>query len=111
MDIESDKYKNFTSDEKLKSIIEKVMGNSDSLLIEAIKGTVIKIEKMEDGTKTTIYDLVDEHNKFTSQQLFEIYKVVNEVCSKLNIDLDQSAHKNQVIGLPYNISFIKRTKK
>lgn len=106
---DSDKSQNDVSDESLKTIIEKVIGNNDHFWIELIKKIVLKIVEMEDGTESSINNLLDENNKFTSAQLFEIDKLVTAVCIQLNIKLDKSAYHNQTVGLPYNIPFIKRT--
>ena len=38
----------------------------------------------------------------------KIYVIITNVCKKINIVLDTSKYKGQVIGLPYNIPFTKR---
>ena len=41
----------------------------------------------------------------------QINKIVTEVCKKINIQLDKSNYKNAVVGLPYNIPFVKKSVK
>ena len=65
--------------------------------------------EMEEGTENSISNLLGEDiQKFTSKQLFDIDKLVSEVCSQFKIKLDRSNYKDQVVGLPYNIPFIKK---
>lgn len=36
---------------------------------------------------------------------------MNEVCKKLNIGIDYSEYKDKIVGLPFNIPFVKKEKK
>lgn len=99
---------NVISDKRLTKIIEKVAGNNDPYWIEPVKKIVTKIIEMEDETENSISNLLGgDVQKFTSKQLFDIDKLVSEVCSQFKIKLDRSKYENQIVGLPYNIPFKK----
>lgn len=99
---------NVISDKRLTKIIEKVVGNNDPYWIEPVKKIVTKIIEMENETENSISNLLGgDVQKFTSKQLFDIDKLVSEVCSQFKIKLDRSKYENQIVGLPYNIPFKK----
>lgn len=103
-----DEQLNKISDEKLTKIVEKVVGNNDPYLIETIKKIVVQIIEMEEGEENNISNLLGEDiQKFTSRQLFDINKLITEVCSQIKIKLDKSKYNNRIVGLPYNIPFKK----
>lgn len=63
---------------------------------------------MEEGAENSISNLLEEDmQNFSSKQLFDIDKIVSEVCLQFKIKLDRSNYKNQILGLPYNIPFKK----
>lgn len=106
-DIESQNVNNI-SEERLTKIIENVVGGNEPYWIEPVKKIVIKIIEMKDGTENSIGSLLGEDiHKFTSKQLFDIDKLVSDVCLQLKIKLDKSNYENQIEGLPYNIPFKK----
>lgn len=64
--------------------------------------------KMEESVENNISNLLGEDmQKFTSKQLFDINKLVSEVCSQHKIKLDRSSYNYQIVGFPYNIPFEK----
>ena len=97
------------SDEELKRIIEETVGNNDPYWIEPVFKVVKKIIALPENSEASISMLVDEDNKSNTKFMFEINKGVTEVCKKINIALDKSKHAGQTIGLPFNVSFIKKT--
>ena len=100
--------KNITDDE-LKKIVEETIGNNDPYFNEPVLDVVRKIIKLPEGTEITVNQLLgDTYTRYT-KFMFEIDNSVAKVCEKLNIILDKSKHAEQEIGLPFNISFIKKT--
>jgi hypothetical protein len=97
------------SDEELKKIVEETIGNNDPYWNEPVFDVVKKIIALPENSETTITKLVDSDNKSNSKYMFSINNAVTEVCKKININLDKSKHDGQIIGLPYNISFVKKT--
>lgn len=94
------------NDERLKKIIEEIIGNNDPFWNEPVYKVVRKICDLPEGEETTISKLLGDSN-YTSKQLFDIHSCVNKVCEKLNIKLDFSSNHNKVGGLPYNLPFKK----
>ena len=78
---------NNMNDEELKRIVEEVIGNNDPYWNIPVLNVVKKIIDLPDNTETTINDLVDSDNKSNSKFMFEIYKIVVEVCKRININL------------------------
>lgn len=97
------------SNEELKKIIEETIGNNDPYWNEPVFNIVKKIIDLPENAETTIFELTDTENKLDSEFMFEINNAVTEVCKKLNITLDKSKHNGQFLGLPFNISFVKKT--
>ncbi|MBR5662777.1 MAG: hypothetical protein IKX00_03900 [Bacilli bacterium] len=96
------------SDEKLKQLIKETIGNNDPYWNEPVFTVVKKIIDLPDNTECVLSSLVEGHDITETKFMFEIDKAVNEVCKKLNINLDKSKHAGQTIGLPFNISFVKK---
>ena len=94
-------------DEELKKLVEEVIGNNDPYWNIPVYKVIKGIIDLPEGNETTISKLLDDSN-YTSKQLFDIFKSVQEICQKLNIKLDFSNNKGKVVGLPYNMSFIKK---
>ena len=71
---------------------------------------VEKIKDLQPETETTISKLIgnDSISNYSSEDLFNIYKSVIKKCEEENIELSFDKYKNQVVGLPYNIPFIKK---
>ena len=71
---------------------------------------VEKIKDLQPDTETTILKLIenDSISNYSSEDLFNIYKSVIKKCEEENIELSFDKYKNQVVGLPYNIPFIKK---
>ena len=97
------------NNESLKKIIEETIGNNDPYWNEPVFNVVKKIIDLPENSETTVSELIDSENKSDSKFMFEINKLVTEVCEKINITLDKSKHNEQFIGLPFNVSFIKKT--
>ena len=93
----------------LKELVEEVIGNNDPYWNIPVLDVVKKIIDLPENSELTISELIDSDNKVDSKFMFEINKLVTEVCKKINITLDKSNHSGQFIGLPFNISFVKKT--
>ena len=66
---------------------------------------VEKIQKLDDNEVVSIAKLLDG-NKYDSKTMFNIYKITVEKLKKEGLFLD-FVHKNQMVGLPFNIPFKK----
>ncbi len=75
-----------------------------------IKNLTGKIKELEPNTEISISNLLgkDVISNYSSKDLFDIYDGVIKKCKEENIDLDFSKYKGQIVGLPYNIPFIKK---
>jgi len=98
------------SNEELKKIVEEVIGNNDPFWNEPVFEVVKKIIEMPNGTESSVSQLLGT-SQYSSEQLFDIHNSVNEVCKKLNIGIDYSEYKDKIVGLPFNIPFVKKEKK
>lgn len=98
------------SNEELKKIVEEVIGNNDPFWNEPVFEVVKKIIEMPNGTESSVSELLGT-SQYSSEQLFDIHNSVNEVCKKLNIGIDYSEYKDKIVGLPFNIPFVKKEKK
>lgn len=78
----------------------------DELVIVLVE----KIKNMKSGTETSISKLIGYNSlqKYESEEIFEIYKIVIEKCEKDNIVLNFEKYKDKTVGLPFNIPFIKK---
>ena len=97
---------------RLKEILMNKEGEKmeDNDLDKIVDIVVEKIEEMEDGARSSIYNLVDEKDK-KNIDLFKIQKKVQEKLKKRNIKLDYSQYNGMYVGVPYALEFIKRGKK
>lgn len=93
------------TDQKLKKIVEEVIGNNDPYWNEPVYDIAQKIISLPNGTETTIVKLLN-NSQYTSEQLFDIYNSVFDVCKRIDINMDSSKWKGKIAGLPYNIPFI-----
>lgn len=75
----------------------------DNIVDEVVK----KIEQMKDGEKSGISALIGRHLE-VKDYIYVQEKVV-EVLRKKAIILDYSEHEGKEVGVPWVISFIKRT--
>ncbi|MEG2348455.1 MAG: hypothetical protein RSB67_02270 [Clostridia bacterium] len=91
----------------LKTIVQECIGNDDPYWNIPVCKLVDKIMKLNDGDETSIVELIEDSN-YTSKQLFDISKYTFKVCDKLNIKLDFSKHESKSVGLPYNLTFVKK---
>lgn len=97
------------NNEELKKIVEETIASNDQYLNETVFNVVKKIIDLPENTETAISKLVDSENKSDIDLMFEIDELVTEICEKIHITLDKSEHTGQFIGLPFDISFIKKT--
>lgn len=95
------------NDERLKKIVEEVIGNNDPFWNEPVYNIVKKIIDLPEGTETTISKLLGDTSNSYNKFMFDIDKTVTKVCEKINIKLDRSKYKGAVVGLPFNIPFKK----
>ena len=100
-------------EETIKKLMLESKKHDDPFWIEIINNIVEKIASLPSGTRFTIKKIADElytEPELTSKELFSIYKLVIDTCEKENIVLERTGEsgKVRVIGLPYNIPFIKR---
>lgn len=94
------------NDVRLKKIIEECIGNNDPYWNNPVYEVVKKIINMSDGEESSVGKLLSNISDYGSTQLFDIDNTVTEVCNKLGIKLDKTKHAGQVLGLPWNISFV-----
>ena len=71
---------------------------------------VEKIKALQPNIETSITKLIgsDSVSNYSSEDLFNIYKSVIKKCKEENIELNFDKYKNKIVGLPYNIPFIKK---
>lgn len=94
--------------EEIEKIVKGIIGDNE--LSDTILKVVDKIVELPENTETTLAEILGPDNNLDSKQMMVVNKLVHEVCEKLNIDLDSSSHSNQIIGLPFNIPFVKKSK-
>ena len=75
----------------------------DNIVDEVVK----KIERMKDGEKSRIGALIE--TRLEIEDLFRVQELVIEVLKEKGIILDYSEHEGKAEGLPWSLSFIKRT--
>lgn len=86
--------------------------NSSINFDEIVNKLVAELNKLPDGSEISTIQLLRkfDNNGFSTHDLFEIQKLFIKKCNEQYIELDYSKHKDSVVGLPFNISFIKKTK-
>lgn len=91
------------NNEEIKSLI-----NFD----EIVNKLIVELNKLPDGFEISTIQLLRkfDNNDYSTHDLFEIQKLFIKKCNEQYIELDYSKHKDSVVGLPFNISFIKKTK-
>lgn len=80
---------------------------------QIIEGIVNYIERMNDGEKAGIHDIFNEIVKSLSEEfdLFMIQEEVEKKCEEKGIICDYSKWDNAIVGLPYDLEFIKKSEK
>ena len=107
-DLNNDNFDDKITDERLKIIIEEVIGNNDGYLNTTIYDIVKKIIDLPYENVATIADLIS----YNPNQVFvepitqgKIMNLVKETCKKLNIKLE--TNKDSFGGLAYYSQFKK----
>ena len=73
-----------------------------------VKMLVNKIKELPVNTEISISELLGLHiNDYETKELFEINKKVLSTCKESGIILNFDKYKDEIVGLPYNIPFIK----
>ncbi len=65
-----------------------------------------RIQELPIGTEFSISELLEDY-KFESKELFNITFEILKKLEELNIALENSYGENAIIGLPYNIKYVK----
>lgn len=67
------------------------------------------IKKMSDGESDSIKNIYDKFckNKIEKIDLFKLQEEIENECEKYGIILDYSKYDSAIVGLPYDISFVK----
>ena len=91
----------------LKSVKAEFLDKENNNLdINSISEKIVeKIQKLDDNEVVSIAKLLDG-NKYDSKTMFNIYNITVEKLKKEGLFLD-FVHKNQMVGLPFNIPFKK----
>lgn len=97
------------NNDELKKMIEETIGSNDPYWNEPVFQVIKKIIDLPENAETTIARLLESDNKLDTKFMFEITKLVNVICKKINITLDYSKNDGKDLGLPFHISFIKKT--
>lgn len=104
--INSEKDYNILS--QLKNTIFNIIIPKNEENIETVVNELVnKIITLPIGTETSISNLLSyKIDEFSDNQLFEINKRVLNICKEKGVVLNFDKYKNQVVGLPFNISFV-----
>lgn len=76
---------------------------------EIVEKLFLKLEELPSGYETSTSELLgkDSLENFSTKELFDINKQLIEKCEKENIKLNFDKYSGAVVGLPFNIPFIK----
>lgn len=78
--------------------------NDDNIINELVDA----IDKLPKGTEIALSSIMgDKFKNYSTNELFEINKKVLSVCKERGIILNFDKYKDQAVGLPFNIPFIK----
>ncbi len=89
------------------TIINIIIPKNEEDIETIVNELVNKIITLPIGTEMSISNLLSNKiNEFSDNQLFEINKRVLNICREKGIVLNFDKHKNQIVGLPFNISFV-----
>lgn len=104
--INSEKDYNILS--QLKNTIFNIIIPKNEENIETVVNELVnKIIALPIGTETSISNLLSNKiDEFSDNELFEINKRVLNICKEKGVVLNFDKYKNQVVGLPFNISFV-----
>ena len=103
---------NEINNEKIKQIVENVIGDNNPFLNATAYEIVKKIVDLPNGTETTIANLLEDSEFADVSLQVEINRIVKAVCERININLQPVERENRFTGLPYHWSFkIVKTEK
>ncbi len=93
---------------QLKNTIFNIIIPKNEENIETVVNELVnKIIALPIGTETSISNLLSNKiDEFSDNQLFEINKRVLNICKEKGVVLNFDKYKNQVVGLPFNMSFV-----
>lgn len=75
---------------------------------DVVNEVVTAIEKLPKETEISIFEILkSDIEKYDTKELFEINKKVIKKCEEIGIKLNFDKYKGQIVGLPFNIPFIK----
>ena len=76
---------------------------------EIVEKLFLKLKELPSGYETSTSELLgkDSLENFSTKDLFDINKQLIEKCKKENIKLNFDKYSDAVVGLPFNIPFIK----
>ena len=75
---------------------------------DVVNEVVTAIEKLPKETEISISEILkSDIEKYDTKELFEINKKVIKKCEEIGIKLNFDKYKGQIVGLPFNIPFIK----
>ena len=76
---------------------------------EIVEKLFLKLKELPSGYETSTSELLgkDSLENFSTKDLFDINKQLIEKCEKENIKLNFDKYSGAVVGLPFNIPFIK----
>lgn len=78
--------------------------NNDNIINELVDA----IDKLPKGTEIALSSIMgDKFKNYSTNELFEINKKVLSACKERGIILNYDKYKDQAVGLPFNIPFIK----
>jgi len=87
----------------------KNIKNNNDLIVNEI---VNFIEKTNDGYTNSIYNIYNKiaNNENEKIDLFVIQQQVERVCENKGIILDSSKYNGQIVGMPYDLEFMRKSK-
>ncbi len=94
-------YVKYVHDHILDPNGEKNIDNTINVIVDVI-------EHLQSGTEISISQILGKNiDNYETNELFEINKCVLKKCEENGIKLDFSKYAGQIVGLPFNIPFIK----
>ena len=96
--------------DKIIASIKNYLSSTDINLDNIVNKMIEKIELLPVNIETSICQLLDKENldRLSNDDLFKITSLFNQKCKEKNIVIDNSKYAGQLIGLPFNIPFIKK---
>lgn len=83
----------------------------EDLIQQAVITVFEEIKKSSNGTETSISELLKKsfpNLDFSIEDKFKIEIMVREKAEAENIILDKSKYEGALVGLPFNIPFVKK---